>query len=86
MTYEIVDCYDVWGNDEDGYEVNDVMLVGTIELPENVSDTDIIKILKEYGALGKFASKDNISIERDDMFIEVFNKDNGYPLHQLRRL
>lgn len=84
-TYTLINYFDVWGNDEDGYTVNDCMVSGTIKLPDNASDSEIITTLKEYGALGEFANEDTIEITGDDLMIELCKRGNGYPLYSLRR-
>lgn len=37
-TYE-VRTFDVWGNEEDGFDINDVFRVGTVEIPEGGDET-----------------------------------------------
>ena len=44
MKYELY-LYDVWGNDSDGYTVNDVIPTGKM-ISENVSKEYLCKILK----------------------------------------
>ncbi len=48
MKYTLL-TYDVWGNEKDGYEVNNTFSTGTtIELPTNASDKDIKRALRSY--------------------------------------
>lgn len=84
-TYELINYFDVWGNEVDGYIVNDAMVSGNVEFPENATDAEIILSLKDFGILGEYANENTISIEGDDMFMELKNKDNDYPICQLRR-
>ena len=47
---------DVWGNASEGFEVNDVFKTSDcIELPENFTDNDVVKALKDvvYIVTGK---------------------------------
>ena len=37
--------YDVWGNEEDGWFINDYWYIGQVELPTNPTDADVIKAL-----------------------------------------
>lgn len=43
-TYTLV-TYDLWGNEEDGYQVNDKYAGETIELEDDASDEDILKTI-----------------------------------------
>lgn len=45
QTWEIVYHFDVWGNEEDGFTVNDSRSAGTVELPVNASDSQILRAL-----------------------------------------
>lgn len=38
--------YDVWGNDEDGFEVNDIFRTSwTVEIPDNATYKEILEII-----------------------------------------
>ena len=65
IKYEIYD-YDVWGNDEDGYSVNDVMPTGIIVY----TDTSKSSICKKLGLddpykLDVYYNEDSIYIDYD---------------------
>lgn len=45
-TYKVYSL-DVWGNIDDGFEVNDRALIGTVDLPQDSTNEDILNILKE---------------------------------------
>lgn len=55
---------DVWGNEEDGYEVNDRSRIGTVELPKAFSDEWLLKTLKNEGLIN-YKKSDIKSIEID---------------------
>src|SRR5262245_34413627 len=90
-TWEIAD-YDVWGNEKDGYEVNDVYRRGEIELRlkvetanagtpqafEYASPTD--KQIREALDLRRI----KIDTDGDDLVIYVNASRNGYPCGELR--
>ena len=40
--WKVLVC-DVWGNEEDGWEVNDVTVVGCINLPDEPTDDEIME-------------------------------------------
>ncbi len=77
--------YDVWGNDKDGYEVNDTFHYGETELPEDFTDKDILTALnKEY-----FKSPQqlrNIEIGGDDIIITVNQRSNSKPVCELVKI
>ena len=87
MKYRLY-TYDLWGNEEDGYEVNDVFRQNTVfELAQVhmvISDEKFIRYLRRKGlAVKKYArNKDfttNMSSE-DIIYVDY----KGYPLFELR--
>ena len=79
---------DVWGNEEDGFEVNDRSQCGTIQLPTDFTDQDLIRELIENDILNAFSGtvKDKFTIDGDDTLIMIDEKSNGRPLLQLERV
>ena len=84
MKYEIY-RYDLWGNKNDGYEVNDVMSTGVFVDVRDV-DSDITILIKVRRALDKAGRKyphhGNWALEglEDLLFIEI----DGVPVCALR--
>lgn len=75
---------DVWGNEEDGFEVNNASRAGSITIPAMSNEEDILKLLKNDGYLESSVRPNHISIESsDDNFIEINAAKNGEPLLQL---
>ncbi len=74
--------YDVWGNEKDGYEVNDRFPHGVVDLPENPTDAEIGKMLNR-----EFFSKpqrvNTLAFDGDDMVIYVNRKRDGFPILEL---
>ena len=79
-TYEVW-SYDVWGNAEDGYEVNDRCKIGTVELPDKPTEKDVLEAISEYWDI----SQVDISNAFDWEFsIEIVGKDDEFePVGQL---
>jgi hypothetical protein len=77
--------YDVWGNADDGWEVNDSFYVGEVTLADDASDADIITALKDAGILSKKAKVSNVDIDGDDDYITLNDKRDGMPLLELRK-
>tara|TARA_Y100000593_G_C4216702_1_gene289595 strand:+ start:615 stop:896 length:282 start_codon:yes stop_codon:yes gene_type:complete len=90
MKFELIN-YDVWGNPQDGFEVNNAYSTGiVIDISENDTDKTILKKLKEVGFLKKTAKFICFEIDGEldfSLYINhVTQKDGVYPLCELRRL
>ncbi|MBR1760239.1 MAG: hypothetical protein IJ741_03565 [Schwartzia sp.] len=77
MKYEIY-LYDVWGNDEDGYEVNDVLPTGTVVGEDVISEDRLCKVL----GLGDPAKMDIDDLGGDALSVDY----DGKPYCELRRM
>ena len=56
--------YDVWGNAKDGYEVNQAFYTNDyVELPENPSNTEIVRALKHIGWIKAGLHVESVGIE-----------------------
>lgn len=66
---------DVWGNAEDGYEVNDSFKVGTI-----------LSALKSVGIIANHIKLFDIVIDGDDFMITIDDAKDGRPVFTLGRL
>lgn len=80
--------YDVWGNEEDGFEVNDVHSTGRyVKLHEDMDDTDIIDTLKEIDYFGVRYRSDWFTIDGEfDDVLYIILAAKGLPICELRRL
>ena len=76
---------DVWGNPKDGFEVNDRSGCGTIDLPDNYSDQDLIQALLDADILASFSGtiKEKFEIDGDDTWLSIDSKKDMRPLLQL---
>lgn len=74
--------YDVWGNEDDGYEVNDRFPHGVIELPANPTDEQITKALNK-NFFAKPQRSSTLEFDGDDMVIYVNRARDGYPICEL---
>jgi hypothetical protein len=79
--------YDVWGNSRDGYEVNDTFKSGyEIELPEDYSDVQLLKAMKDSGFIKKTVKLSQLSIDGDgESYINIDEAKNGRPFCELRK-
>ena len=89
MKFELIN-YDVWGNSQDGFSVNNAYSTG-IFINIEVFDTDktILKKLKEVGFLKKTAKYNCFVIDGESEYSLYINhvtiKDGVYPFCELRR-
>lgn len=84
MVWEIRDVFDVWGNEKDGWEVNDTASVGEFEIPENIIEDDK-KLLEFFVEHGWLVSSDRRQLEVNGDFgaIEILERKTGRPLYWL---
>jgi hypothetical protein len=84
MNYRLI-TYDVWGNNEDGFYVNNKFKTETmIDVSSDASDEKIIGILKEKGILTDKANKNNIQIDGESDSVLFFeDSERGMPLFEL---
>lgn len=79
--------YDVWGNEHDGFEVNDVYRTSTIvDIPDDANDETIIRILKAEGAIKRNIRFKSIEIDGELEYSLYFTyRPTGRPEFELRR-
>ena len=92
MEYMLVDYFSVWGSpysddegqESEGYWVNDSRVLYNVTIPEEFTDKDIIRVLKETGYLNtNDTSKFHIDYSCAD-WIEIYDSLDMYPLCSLR--
>jgi hypothetical protein len=81
--YRVINYFDVWGNEEDGWEVNNLCSEGYIELKDYTDKNEIIDALQEMNLLNEKASADTVHFYNDYEMIELFEEANGRPLFRL---
>lgn len=78
---------DVWGNDKDGYEVNDRWeITDDLILPRGSTDRDVMEWLKHAGLLKKYVQLRWLNFEGDSDFIYIEQARNAYPLFQMEKI
>jgi len=79
-----VKSLDVWGNQEDGYEVNNEHNAGKIEIPAMLDNAGLVKLLKKEGFLKETVTVKQVEIESPgEGFIEIREKKTGEPIYFL---
>lgn len=86
--YDLIDYFDVWGNEEDGWVVNNL---GPIEekiwISDDTTEEELFNFLKDnVGYFNRNTKFSDVIIEWNDPdFIEFFQSDNYYPLGRLQK-
>lgn len=84
-TWTLINYFDVWGNAEDGYEVNNQCVeADDVVIVDDATDQDIIDFLFN----NEYLTDDDVSlyeIEDNGDFIEIYVKETMMPLYSLRR-
>jgi len=76
---------DVWGNEEDGFEVNEIYSKDQdLEIPTQATNSEIIRILKEEGFINKTAKNENIEIDDSGDEIWINDARTGEPIYNLK--
>ena len=84
LTYKLINYFDVLGNEEDGFEVNNCCTeFDDLIIDESASDNDIIDYLYNIGFLNN-NDYEKFAVESFDAdFIEIFASENMYPICRL---
>jgi hypothetical protein len=82
-TYKVLSC-DVQGNSEDGFEVNDYFLQGTIDLDDDFSDTEIIEALAAEGYIRQPKAFGVTDSDENTIYIDLSS--DGLPAFELRKV
>jgi protein-tyrosine-phosphatase len=77
--------YDVWGNKEDGFEVNDVYSAGSVDGPANPTDAQALKMFKAAGIIVAKATVRDVTFDGDDAVIYATETKSGYPLGEAHK-
>ena len=84
-TYTLINYFDVWGNEVDGYEVNNQCVEAEdIVIADDATNNDIINYLQLAGYLNTNDAS-LFEVEDNGDFIEIFAKKTMMPLYSLRR-
>ena len=72
--------YDVWGNEDEGYEVNDVFRTSSVfDIPDDATDEQILEIIEAK----KYVEIDNNVMADDIIYFQSSN--TGKPLGEIRK-
>jgi len=78
--------YDVWGNEEDGFEVNNTFtLARDVLMSSEPTNTEILNVIKEEGLVIDNTRLKDLDIGGDDTYITINESATSYPLGDLTR-
>ena len=86
--YDLIDYFDVWGNEEDGWEVNDQAVVEEkIWISDDTTEEELFNYLKDtVGYFNRNTKFSDVEIQwYDSDFIEIFQASDGCPVCSLRK-
>ena len=79
----MVDYYAIWTDEDGGYVLNDVAKTDYIIYLSDLSDESILKGLQDVGYLKSTVTLNDIHIEGDEYFLEIYELETGYPICRL---
>jgi len=81
MTYSLINYFDVWGNEIDGWEINDQCIEKTgIEIPYEMDNDQILNMLKRINFLNSAVTNDYFEITNYGELVEINVAENGCPI------
>ena len=84
--WSLVDYFDVWGNEVDGWEVNNSSIeFDDLYIDPTSSNEEIVDYLKSIGYFAPTVTLDQLTIEDGGDYIEFFQASDGMPLCRLDR-
>lgn len=78
--------YDIWGNEEGGFEVNDIFMTSEyVTLSDNMTDAEILHALEEEGIIISGIDHEKVEIDGEFDYALYFSYDDR-PEFELRRI
>lgn len=84
--WKLVNYFDVWGDEEGGWQVNDLCVeFDDLNITDDATDKDILEYLRQIGFL---STSDMRRLYLEDMgdMIEIYQRKDNYPLGRLERV
>lgn len=84
--YTLVNYFDVWGNEKEGYEINNLCNeVEGITITDDATEKDVLKYLVQIGFLTT-SDRRKVRIDTTDWdMMEIYAVKGNYPIGSLRR-
>lgn len=85
--YMLQNYFDVWGNADDGWEVNDQCTeFDDLQISDDATDKDILEYLKGIGFLATSDMRKLVVEDCGNGFIEIYERKGMKPLCGLREV
>lgn len=86
MKYELINYFDVWGNAEDGWEINNQCVeLRDLVITDGATDKDILNYLVDIGFLVTSDMR-KLVVENNGDMIEIFEKKSMKPICRLQQI
>ena len=85
MKLRLIDYFDVWGNERDGYAVNDSTEQAVFELDDYPTYAEVLRLLKRIGYFRKTVRMNSVRFTGYDDSIEIEDR-KGRPICRLERI
>ena len=84
--YRLINYFDVWGNEKDGYEVNNLCTeADDLWIDDDSTLKEIAKFLVQIGFLVTSDMR-KLYFEDDGTYIEIYQRKGMYPLGRLEEI
>lgn len=87
MYYDLINYFDVWGNNKDGYDVNDLCVQESgLFIADDATSKDIANFLVRIGFLNTSDLRRIRIIDNCDGMIEIEAVKDNYPIGRLQAI
>jgi hypothetical protein len=88
--YQLINYFDVWGNEKDGFEVNNLCVEEKdLMIEENSTDKEIFQFLKLIGFIKKTVRLNQLNIDKnfcDSILCEIEERKTGRPICRIEEM
>ena len=86
-TYALINYFDVWGNEKDGWEINDKCTeFEDLQITDDATDKDILEYLVQIGFLSTSDRRRLVVEDLGGQNIEIYQRKGMKPLCSLREV
>lgn len=84
--YRLINYFDVWGNEKDGYEINNLCVeADDLWISDDSTEKEILKFLVQIGFL-RTSDRRKVYIEELGEMMEIYQRKGNYPLGRLEKI
>ncbi len=83
MKYQLINYFDVWGNKEDGYTVNNQCVeFDDLVIADDATEKDILRYLQSIGFLST-ADRRRVRVDMSNEVMEIYAVKDTFPIGAL---